>query len=242
MTQNIYDDPDFFTGYSRLERSRIGLDGMAEWPALQAMLPAMTGKRVVDLGCGYGWFCRWAQGAGARKILGTDVSEMMLARARTEAGQDRITYERADLETLVLPEAAFDLAYSSLAFHYVEDLARLFATVHRALVPGGQFVFSIEHPIYMAPRHPGWRTDDQGHKFWPLDAYLLEGPRITDWLAPGVVKQHRTMGTTLTLLIQSGFVLKHVEDWRPSDQQIAQRPELAEELERPMFLLVAAGR
>lgn len=242
MTQNIYDDPDFFTGYSRLERSRIGLGGMAEWPALQAMLPAMKGKRVIDLGCGYGWFCRWAQGAGAREILGIDVSEMMLARARTEAGQDRITYEQADLETLVLPEAAFDLAYSSLAFHYVEDLARLFATVHRALVPGGRFVFSIEHPIYMAPRHPGWRTDDQGRKFWPLDAYLLEGPRITDWLAPGVVKQHRTMGTTLTLLIQNGFVLRHVEEWRPSDLQIAQRPEFSEELERPMFLLVAAER
>lgn len=242
MTQNIYDNPDFFTGYSELERSRIGLAGMAEWPALRALLPDLKAKRVVDLGCGYGWFCRWAHEQGAREILGIDVSEKMLARARAEPGQDGIIYRKGDLETLILPEAAFDLAYSSLAFHYVEDLARLFASVHRALAPAGRFVFSIEHPIYMAPRRPQWQVDAEGHKTWPLDHYLIEGPRSTDWLAPGVVKQHRLMGTTLTLLIRSGFVIAHVEEWRPSDQQIAERPEFTEELERPMFLLIAAGR
>lgn len=242
MTQNIYDDPGFFAGYGQLERSQIGLAGMAEWPAMRALLPNLKGKRVVDLGCGYGWFCRWALTQGAREILGIDVSERMLTRARSEAGQTGIIYQQNDLETLTLPEAAFDLAYSSLVLHYVEDLARLFAVVHRALTPGGKFVFSIEHPIYMAPRRPQWRVDGEGHKTWPLDNYLIEGPRRTDWLAPGVVKQHRLMGTTLTRLIQAGFAVAHVEEWRPSDQQIRERPEFSEELERPMFLLVAADR
>ena len=94
----------------------------------------------------------------------------------------------------------------------------------------------------MAPRRPGWRTDGAGHKTWPLDAYLIEGPRRTDWLAPGVIKQHRLMATTLNLLIGAGFTLDRVEEWRPSEQQIAERPELAEELERPNFLFVAASR
>lgn len=52
MTQNIYDDLDFFEGYSRLERSIHGLDGAPEWPALRALLPEVTGLRVLDLGCG----------------------------------------------------------------------------------------------------------------------------------------------------------------------------------------------
>jgi SAM-dependent methyltransferase len=242
MSQNIYDDPAFFAGYSELERSRIGLAGMAEWPAFRALLPDVKGKRVVDLGCGYGWFCRWARNEGARDILGIDVSEKMLALARAEPGQSGIVYQRADLETLILPEAAFDLAVSSLVIHYVEDLERLFAMVHRALVPGASIVFSTEHPIYMAPRRPGWQFDAAGHKIWPLDAYLIEGPRRTDWLAPGVIKQHRLMGTTINLLIRTGFTLQRVEEWRPSDEQIARRPEFAEELERPMFLLVAATR
>lgn len=242
MTQNIYDNAAFFAGYSQLERSQKGLAGMAEWPAVKALLPEMKGKSVVDLGCGYGWFCRWALAQGASEILGIDVSEKMLARARVEPGQEGIIYRRDDLETLTLPEAAFDIAYSSLVIHYVEDLARLFAVTYQALRPGGLFLFSTEHPIYMAPRRPGWQVDAEGRKIWPLDAYLREGPRQTDWLAPGVVKQHRLMGTTLNLLIRTGFAIRHVEEWRPSDEQIAGRPEFAEELERPMFLLVAVTK
>lgn len=52
MAQNIYDNPDFFTGYSQLPRQVLGLDGAPEWPAIRAMLPDLRGKRVVDLGCG----------------------------------------------------------------------------------------------------------------------------------------------------------------------------------------------
>ena len=80
MTQNIYDNPEFFAGYSQLRRSREGLDGMPEWATLRAMLPDLAGLRVVDLGCGFGWFCRWARAAGAASVLGLDVSENMLAR------------------------------------------------------------------------------------------------------------------------------------------------------------------
>jgi SAM-dependent methyltransferase len=242
MAQNIYDQPDFFAGYSRLGRSVQGLDGAAEWPALRAMLPPMPGRRVVDLGCGFGWFCRWAREQGATEVLGLDLSERMLGRARAATADPAICYDRADLEELALPEARFDLAYSSLALHYLEDAARLFAEVHRALVPGGDFVFSTEHPIYMAPSRPGWLADAAGRKVWPLDRYLVEGPRTTDWLARGVVKHHRTIGTTLNGLIAAGFAIRHVEEFCPTPAQIAARPELAEELERPMFLLVSARR
>ncbi|MFU0505143.1 class I SAM-dependent methyltransferase [Pseudaminobacter sp. NGMCC 1.201702] len=242
MAQNIYDNPEFFEGYSRLGRSLEGLEGAAEWPALRALLPELRGRRVVDLGCGFGWFCRWAHEQGAAQVLGLDISENMLAQARATSTSTTIDYAKADLERLALPQASFDLAYSSLALHYVMDLAGLFAVIHRALVPGGSFVFSSEHPIYMAPTSPGWSIDAQGRKSWPVDSYQMEGPRVTDWLAPGVIKQHRTIGTTLNLLIRCGFAISHVEEWGPTDAQIAARPELAEERERPMFLLISAAR
>ena len=79
MTQNIYDDPEFFAGYSRLPRSLDGLDGAPEWPALRAMLPPLRGRRVLDLGCGFGWFCRWARQQGAAQVMG-------LERFRKHAG------------------------------------------------------------------------------------------------------------------------------------------------------------
>jgi SAM-dependent methyltransferase len=242
MTQNIYDDPGFFDGYSRLARSVKGLDGAPEWPALRALLPDVTGLRVVDLGCGFGWFCRWARAHGAADVLGLDVSRKMLQRAKAHAADAAITYQRADLETVELPAAAFDLAYSSLALHYLPDLAPLLAGIHRALVPGSRFVFSIEHPIYMAARHPGWIGDAEGHRTWPVDSYQREGPRTTRWLADGVVKYHRTIGTTLNLLIGAGFAIRHVEEWGPTDADIAGNPSLSEERDRPMMLLVAAER
>ncbi|RUW96620.1 SAM-dependent methyltransferase, partial [Mesorhizobium sp. M8A.F.Ca.ET.023.01.1.1] len=176
------------------------------------------------------------------QVLGLDLSEKMLARARAAGPDTGITYERADLDQLSLPRASFDLAYSSLALHYVADVERLFGTVHQALSPGGHFVFSTEHPIYMAPTNPGWSIDGEGKKTWPVDRYLVEGPRKTDWLAKGVVKHHRTIGTTLNTLIGTGFTIEHVEEFRPTDAQIAAMPGLAEELERPMFLLVSARR
>lgn len=241
MTQNVYDNPEFFEGYSQLGRSVEGLDGAAEWASIRAMLPDLEGKRIVDLGCGFGWFCRFARDEGASSVLGFDVSENMLARARATS-DPAIGYAKADLEVLELPEASFDLVYSSLAFHYIKDLEALLARVHSALTTGGQLVFSIEHPIYMAPAHPGWSKDADGRATWPVNGYLDEGPRTTDWLAKGVVKQHRTMGTLINILIGLGFTLLHVEEWGPSHAQVAAHPEWAEERERPMFLLVSARK
>ena len=241
MTQNIYDNDAFFTAYSQLPRSIGGLDAAPEWPALRAMLPEVRGQHVLDLGCGYGWFCRWAVDAGAARVLGVDVSAKMLAQAGGMGTYPALAYTRLDLEQLALPPASYDLVYSSLAFHYIEDFATLLAAIRSALKPGGKLVFSIEHPIFMAPRQPGWLTDAQGRKRWPVDSYQQQGPRISDWLAPGVRKQHRTMGTTLNALIQAGFRIDHVEEWGPTDAQVAQQQALAEERERPMLLLISCG-
>ncbi|GAA5532549.1 class I SAM-dependent methyltransferase [Deinococcus aluminii] len=242
MSQNIYDQPEFFEGYSRLRRSLRGLEGAPEWASLRALLPPLAGLRVLDLGCGFGWFCRYARQQGAREVVGLDLSDKMLTRARALTSDCAVTYLRADLEDVHLPEAGFGLVYSSLALHYIEHLPALLGQVHRTLLPGGHFVFSVEHPIYTAPRQPRWLTDAGGGKTWPVDQYLMEGPRLTDWLAPGVVKQHRTIGTYLKLLLEQGFSLRHLEEWGPTDAQLADLPELLEERERPMFLLFSVQR
>ncbi len=240
MAQNIYDNPAFFAGYSRLPRQLQGLAGAPEWPAIRAMLPALAGKRVVDLGCGFGWASRWMRAEGAASVLGLDLSQNMIARAKADTSDPAIDYRIADLETLELPEAAFDLAYSALAFHYVADFRRLARMIHKALAGGGDVVFTIEHPIFMAAAYPHWIADEDGRKTWPVNGYSVEGERRTDWFAKGVLKYHRTLGTTLNTLIDAGFELRRVEEFAPTREQIEQSPELAEELERPMMLLVSA--
>ena len=241
MTQNIYDTPAFFAGYNQLERSVRGLEGAAEWPSIRALLPDLRRKAVLDLGCGFGWFCRWAREQGAARVFGLDISENMLARAREMTADPAITYQRADLEHATLPAAAFGLAYSSLALHYVENLPGLMEQMRKCLAPEGRFVFSVEHPIFTAPDRPEW-IEVEGRRYWLLNNYLKEGQRTTDWLAPGVIKQHRKIDTYLMLLVRLGFTICHVEEWSPSEQQIAARPEWGEFRDRPMFLLVSAQR
>lgn len=242
MAQNIYDDPDFFAGYSRLPRQVLGHDGAPEWPTLRAMLPDLAGRRVLDLGCGFGWFARWARAEGAASVLGIDLSEKMIARARHDTSDPAVRYAITDLELLYLPAGEFDLAYSSLALHYVADFARLAGVVHRALAPGSAFVFSIEHPIFMAAPDARWQADADGRRIWPVRRYAVEGERRSDWLAPGVLKHHRTVATTLNDLMDAGFAIRRVAEFAPTAAQIAAEPALEEELDRPMMLMVAASR
>jgi len=242
MTQNIYDDPNFFAGYATLDRSVKGLDGAPEWPALQTMLPEIQGKQIIDLGCGYGWFCRWAQEQGAAGVLGLDVSEKMLERAREMTQSPLIDYQIRDLESLQLAEASLDLAYSSLALHYLQNIDGLFASLFSALKPGGMLVFSAEHPVYTAPLKQGWIVDAEGQKSWPVSHYQQEGERISNWFADGVKKQHRKLATWINALIAAGFVIEHVEEWGPDAEQIAANPALDEEKERPMIFLLSARK
>jgi SAM-dependent methyltransferase len=242
MPENLYDRPEFFARYSELPRSREGLAAAAEWPALKRMLPALEGARVLDLGCGFGRYCRYFRESGATSVLGIDVSENMLARARSENGDPAIEYRLGSIDELDFPPASFDLVFSSLALHYLPSVTETFAMVAASLSPGGLFVFSVEHPIYTAPSDARWLPDDANPEFWPLNRYFDESARVTDWLAPGVVKHHRTVATYVNSLIEQGLRILHVEDWSATPGQITEQPEWAIERERPFFLLISAAK
>lgn len=238
--QNIYDDDDFFAAYSGLLRQRDGLDGAPEWPTMRAMLPdSLDGLRVLDLGCGYGWIARWAETQGAAEVVAVDVSEKMLARARAFDDDGRIRYVRADVDTFE-PPGPFDLVVSSLTLHYLARLDEVVGRLASSLRSGGRFVFSCEHPIYLAPTDPRFVERDGVHE-WPIDRYHVEGERHTDWLGTsGVVKYHRKIDTYFGLLTDAGFTVTDLVEWGPSAADLAAHPEWTPELDRPMILLMAA--
>ena len=72
MKENNYDNPGFFSQYRRFPRSVEGLSAAGEWHALQKLFPDFSGKRVLDLGCGFGWHCRYAADHGAAAVIGVD--------------------------------------------------------------------------------------------------------------------------------------------------------------------------
>jgi SAM-dependent methyltransferase len=243
MAQNIYDIETFFKEYIQLPRQVIGLDGAPEWPALRSMLPTeLTGTKFLDLGCGFGWVCRWAREKGAEQVQGVDLSENMLAKARGFPEDAAISYLRADLDSLELPPDTYNVVFSSLTLHYLKDLPRLIAQVSRTLKVGGTFVFSVEHPLFTSPRKPDFIEDSEGQTVWPLDGYLDEGERITNWLADGVVKQHRTLATYITILLNAGLTLSAIDEWGPSDEVIAANPGWWRSRIRPPFLLMKASK
>ncbi len=109
MKENKYDDPIFFDKYSRMPRSKEGLDAAGEWHVLRRMLPPFEGKRVLDLGCGFGWHCRYAAEQGAASVVGVDLSERMLAEARAMTDSPSIQYLRMPIEAIEFPAGSFDV-------------------------------------------------------------------------------------------------------------------------------------
>lgn len=241
MKQNKYDDPDFFAQYSQMPRSVGGLDAANEWPVFREMLPDLQGKRLLDLGCGFGWHCRYVREQGAASVVGVDISENMLARAREATDDPAISYVRATIEDIDFPDAAFEIVISSLALHYVERYDLVCRKAYACLEAGGAFVFSVEHPIFTARAAQQWHLGPKGERLhWPVDDYEQEGIRHTQWLADDVVKYHRTFATYINTLIETGFQIARISEAPVAPARLAEEPVLKDESRRPIFFLIAA--
>lgn len=244
VPQNIYDDPDFLAGYSRLERFGSGWTRAVEHADFMRLLPDVEGKRVLDLGCGVGQLAAHLADAGAAEVIGVDISERMLALAMAERGHPRVTYIREAIERVAFPSNRFDLVVSSLALHYVADYAGLIGRIGQWLAPGGVLVYSTEHPIYTAvDPATGWALDGHGKRMhWALDRYADEGWREQHWFVDGVRKYHRTMATLINGLVDAGLAVERVLEPIPDEATLRRRPDFVDEDRRPTFLLVRAGK
>lgn len=237
---NVYDTQDFFAAYAQMPRSQGGLAAAGEWYMLQPLFPDVQGAAVLDLGCGYGWHCRYAADHGAARVLGLDVSEKMIAEARRRNAHPAITYRVLGLEAYDYPAACYDLVVSNLALHYLEDLDAVYRNVYRTLKPGGTFLFNIEHPVFTAGVNEDWVYDDSGKPlYWPVDDYYRPGIRTTRFLGHEVTKYHHTLTQILMGLLRAGFRLDAVEEAGPAPDAL-DLPGMRDELRRPMMLLVKA--
>ncbi|KAH8751128.1 S-adenosyl-L-methionine-dependent methyltransferase [Diaporthe sp. PMI_573] len=237
-SQNIYDDAHFFELYSEYPRAKEGEKGASEWPEILQMLPDdLNGKTVLDLACGEGWFARWCVSKGAELVDAYDISNKMLCKAErltkgpkaisasggggrgaedVESGLIRFT--RVDLEKLQLPGERYNLVFCGLGLHYIENLGGLMRQVYSSLMPGGIFVFSIEHPFVTAP-----------------------GERSVNWIVDGVVKQHRTVASYFNAMREAGFEVEKLDEWGATNEVERKHPDWVEDV-IPRFLLVKSSK
>jgi SAM-dependent methyltransferase len=190
-------------------------DGFAEWyeqwigdapPLIAAqagLLPAVAGRRLLDVACGQGRMSRYLARLGA-EVVAVDISAAMLDKARV-LGPEDITYVHADIARHPgwWDGRPFDGATCELALMDIDDLAGTLSTVRTVLRPGGWFVASIVHPCF-----PG---SGQGRSSWPpAGGYESEGW----WTSPDhnpegvrirVGATHRKLSTVLNALLAAGL-------------------------------------
>ncbi|MEK3884905.1 class I SAM-dependent methyltransferase [Paenibacillus sp. PL2-23] len=243
MKQNKYDDVNFYSAYKKMPRSVKGLEAAGEWHVLQALLPELQNKSVLDLGCGFGWHCRYAREQQASSVVGVDLSERMLQKARELTDDPMITFIKMPIEDIHFTEAQFDVVISSLAFHYIESFEAICHKVYTCLKAKGAFVFSVEHPIFTCRAEQDWYYDDYNNRLhWAVDSYQNEGVRETSFLVDNVIKYHRTLSTYINHLIDAGFSIRAVKEPVPSEEMLHNIPEMKDEWRRPMFLMISAEK
>jgi arsenite methyltransferase len=106
-------------------------------------LGAAPGDRILDVGCGPGFYSRELldQVGPEGSVTGIDQSPQMLAVARRRSeGFGNARFEEGDATGLPVPSDSFDRALSVQVFEYVADIPTALAEVHRALRPGGRVV------------------------------------------------------------------------------------------------------
>ncbi|MEK3889516.1 class I SAM-dependent methyltransferase [Bacillus sp. FSL K6-3431] len=242
MKQNKYDDSNFFSAYQQMARSIKGLEAAGEWHVFKSLIPELKNKSVLDLGCGFGWHCRFARDQQASSVVGVDISEKMLQKARETTDDPAISYVQMPIEDIHFSNSQIDVVISSLALHYIESFEGICKKVHDLLSPGGTFVFSVEHPIFTSRNEQDWYCDDQGNRLhWPVDNYQFEGVRETTFLTENVIKYHRTISTYMNDLLGAGFTLKAVKEPMPPDEMLNDSV-MKDENRRPMFLIISAEK
>jgi SAM-dependent methyltransferase len=110
------------------------------------LLGDITGRRVLDAGCGEGYLARTLAVRGA-DVTGIDLSPSLIDQARAKDPRGRIDYQVADLSQ-PLPNAvgSFDAAASYLVLNDVADYRGFAATLGAVLRPGGQLVLALNNP------------------------------------------------------------------------------------------------
>jgi SAM-dependent methyltransferase len=233
----LWNDEAVFATYMRRRQRQDNPNDTLEKPVILELIGSVLGKRILDLGCGDAALGRELLGRGAATYTGVDGSRRMVDVAeKTLAGTVGQVIAHT-IEDWAYPKAAFDLVTARLVLHYVADLQSLCAQVYRALIPGGRFVFSVEHPVITSCDR-GWPAGSP-RQDWIVDNYFDTGPRITNWLGRTVLKYHRTVEDHFLTLQSVGFVVEQLRESHPQRKHFADEQTYTRRKRIPLFLFLA---
>lgn len=212
-------------------------------PAQVALCGDVAGRRLLDLGCGNGYFAREMASRGAR-VTATDISPRMIDEARRRQaaaplGIDYHAIDAVDLPAHFAPES-FDMATSCLALQDMADPARALRSVASLLPAGGRFVASIAHPFTDTPFRE-WERDSNGRKRWLcVDRYFDRGPIEYAWnwgtdFSTSAI--HVPLEDWIDWILAAGFEIRALREPHPTEEALATRPALEDATRVPYFII-----
>ncbi|ARQ00062.1 ubiquinone/menaquinone biosynthesis C-methylase UbiE [Pseudorhodoplanes sinuspersici] len=241
------------------DRVRAGMDLYREAfnnPSFLAALPDLTGRDVIDLGCGEGTNTRLLARRGAR-MTGIDLSPQMIAAAHAEEKREPlgIAYDVASYTTRTpFPDGRFDAAVSTMALMDSPDFPAAARETFRLLKPGAPFIFSVLHPCFVTPGIR-WLKDAEGRDTeLVVSRYFDEGSFVERWRFSKdpeaelfekfeVPRFPRRLETYVNGLIDAGFRITRLTEPRPTEEMAAAHPWLARWREHAaIFLYIAAEK
>ena len=212
-------------------------NALYERPAMLALLPDLTGLRILDAGCGSGWYAARLLERGA--ILdAVDASAAMVDHARAKLEESgllqagRANLRVADLaDPLPFENGVFDGVVSPLVLHYMKDWRPALRQMHRVLKPRGWIQISTHHPAADAER---FQTRN----------YFATEHIVDEWDWVGKVEFYRRSLTEIVAsVVESGFVIDKLVEPVPTDEFRAEKPDSWERLmNQPEFLIVVAHK
>ena len=205
-----------------------------ERPAILSLLPDVSGRRVLDAGCGPGVMMDWLL-AHEAVVAGVDASANMVRLARERVG-DAAVLHQADLEQPMpfLVDSSFDVIVSSGTLGYIRDWVALFSEFHRILAESGCVVFSVGHPCSEYTLND---TDD--YFSTELREYTWRG-----FGAPIVVPCYRRpLSHMIDSIMRAGFCLERLVEPVPADDFADVKPEeYARLMRRARLLCMRVGK
>ena len=226
------------------EHVRKGWDTFREHlnnPAFLKLVGNLKGKNVLDAGCGEGYNTRIFARMGA-KMTGIDISPRLIEHARQAEQKEPlgIRYELASFTDMsIFDNDSFDTVVSTMALMDSPDFEEAIAEIYRVLRKNGDFFFSISHPCFMTKGF-GWVTDRQSNQEkLTVSGYFSKTQWVERWQfsqVPEELKKDipqfaiprfpRTLAEYINPLIQTGFVLKKLNEPRPSASDCREHPYL----------------
>ena len=236
----FYDDEEVFATYAA-RRARIdGPNEIVEKPIFNELMGDLTGLRILDLGCGSAAFGLEALQRGCQSYLGIDGSHKMIEAAKEKLAGTPGKIVRATLEAWDYPSQQFELVTSRLALHYIQAIEPVFTRIYQALVDGGRFIFSVEHPVITSCDR-AWQTSDL-RQDWIVDDYFETGARLTKWMGGEVIKYHRTTEDYFAALRSAGFIVDVLRESRPQRERFRDPATYERRKRIPLMLFFSASR